>query len=207
MAGPDEQDEPEITAIAWVSVGVLIVALFVLFAAGAGFLVSVFGAMGISLATGIALTVRSTARTPEERRRAEQASGWLLPADADVAMNEGPGTFAYDVVGESHHLDALQAIVTEEGLDLDQPGQLACQAFLLCEPDNPHDPNAVAVVISLRRVGYIPRDDAAGLAPKLRELANSRVAGGRGGQVLCVQARIGWQERGRIGVRLDLETD
>jgi len=207
MAGQDEQDDPQATAIVWVTMGTLVVALFGLFAAGAGFFVSVFGAMGIAMAVLIGLTVRSTRRTPEEQRRAEQVSGWLLPEDADVAMNEGPGTFAYDIVGESYHLDALQEIVTEEGLDLDQPGELACQALLLCEPDNPHDPNAVAVVISLRRVGHIPRDDAAELAPKLRKLANSRVAGGRGGQVLCVQARIGWQQRSRIGVRLDLDTD
>ena len=207
MAQHDGQDVPEITAIVWITVGVLVVALFGLFAAGAGFFTSVFGAMGIALATAVGLTVRSSARTPEEQRQAEEASGWLLPEDADVTMNEGPGTFAYDIVGESFHLDALQAIVTEEGLDLDQPGELACQAFLLCEPDNPHDPNAVAVVISLRRVGHIPRDDAAELAPKLRELADSRVTEDRGGRVLCVQARIGWREPDRIGVRLDLETD
>lgn len=35
------------------------------------------------------------------------------------------------------------------------------------EPDNPHDGNAIAVMASHHVIGYVPRDDAAQLAPLL----------------------------------------
>jgi len=41
------------------------------------------------------------------------------------------------------------------------PGTIAC---LVREPDNPHDPNAVAVWIDGKAVGYIPKKDNAVLA-------------------------------------------
>jgi hypothetical protein len=120
-------------------------------------------------------------------------------------MNDGPGTFQYQVVGESHYLNELKSIISDAGLQVDEPGEYFCRAFLLCEPKNEHDPNAVAVVIDSKRIGYIPRKDAQELAPELRKLANTRTRSGRGGQVLCVQACVGWSGPERIGVRLDLD--
>jgi hypothetical protein len=35
------------------------------------------------------------------------------------------------------------------------------------EPDNPHDPNAIAVVVGRRKVGHLPRGTAEWLAPRL----------------------------------------
>lgn len=35
------------------------------------------------------------------------------------------------------------------------------------EPDNPHDPNAVAVVVGRVRVGHLPRDVASWVAPRM----------------------------------------
>lgn len=141
------------------------------------------------------------------RPTAEQKalSGWLLPKNAEVAMNDGPGTFQYEVVGESHYLNNLHQIVENSGLKVYEPGEIYCQALLFCEPENEYDPNAVVVVIETKRVGYIPRKDAQELAPELRKLANTRTKKGRGGQVLCVQACIGWSGPERIGVRLDLD--
>lgn len=123
--------------------------------------------------------------------------GWLLPRNAEPVPNEGPQTFAYDIVGESHCNANLLRIIEDEGLDPAQGGEFFTQAFLLCEPQNRFDKNAVAVVIALKRVGYIPRKDAKELAPQLASMASR-------GEVLLVQARIGWQDPAIVGVQLDL---
>lgn len=128
------------------------------------------------------------------------SDGWLLPRDAEPAMNDGPGTFSYNVVGESHHNANLRRILRDAGMETGDGGEHFTQCFLLCEPKNQHDPNAVAVVIDGKRVGYIPRVDAEELAPQLQGLAKA-------GQVLCVQARIGWSDPAIIGVQLDLDFD
>lgn len=125
------------------------------------------------------------------------ADGWLLPDDPKVAPNEGPGTFDYNVVGESNYNANLRAILREEGIDVNVGGEFQTGAFLLCEPQNKFDPYAVCVVIGNKRVGYIPKEDARSLSPQLQEMAAY-------GQVLYVQAVIGWSDPAVIGVRLDV---
>jgi hypothetical protein len=60
------------------------------------------------------------------------------------------------VAGASYRADALQ----DDGFT---PGR---RLALVCEPDNPHDPNAVAIWDAERRVqaGYVPAE----IAPELR---------------------------------------
>jgi hypothetical protein len=123
--------------------------------------------------------------------------GFLLPANAQPVFNAGPGTFQYNVVGESNYNANLRAVLKEEGIDAGVPGEFETTAMLLCEPRNQFDPNAVAVVVNTRRVGYIPKEDAKGLSPQLQQMA-------AGGQVLFVKAVLGWNDPMVIGVRLDL---
>lgn len=123
--------------------------------------------------------------------------GWLLPKDAKPVPNEGPGVYSYNIVGESHCNANLRRIIKDEGLDPSDGGEMFAQAFLLCEPQNKFDKNAVAVVVALKRVGYIPREDAKDLAPQLASMASR-------GEVLLVKARIGWQDPAIVGVQLDL---
>lgn len=120
-------------------------------------------------------------------------SGNKPPARETIAI-AGDGAYGFPVVGESHYQVALNAICggrTETG------HEHYCEAILETEPDNPHDPNAVAVRIDGRKVGHIPRD----LAPRIaRAIGMHRAA---------VKAVIvgGWSRRGEIGsygVRLDL---
>lgn len=125
------------------------------------------------------------------------SDGWLLPKNAKPVPNEGPDTFSYNIVGESHCNANLRRIIKDEGLDPKVGAAIYAQAFLLCEPENKFDKNAVAVVIALKRVGYIPRGDAKNLAPHLKSMALR-------GEVLLVKARIGWQNPAIIGVQLDL---
>ena len=199
-------DDTHVNLATYATIVVLIGLMAILFlAVGTRLWTAIWVSMLVSMAALIAFLVWSSTPTDAERAQRQAASGWLFPADADVAMNDGPGTFQYEVVGESHYLDNLQQIISSAGLKVDEPGEFYCQAFLFCEPGNQFNPNAVAVVIELKCVGYIPRADAQELAPKLRLLANTGTKDGLVGQVLCVQACIGWSGPERIGVRLDLE--
>lgn len=110
------------------------------------------------------------------------------------------GRYAFNIVGESHYQDAIEAIVggrTREGADE------VADAVLACERDNPHDGNAVRVDIEGRTVGYLSREHAekyrrwtATLSPPDRDVTcPARIVGG-------------WDRgngnRGHFGVKLDL---
>lgn len=68
-----------------------------------------------------------------------------------------PPRAARTVRGESHYQDALSDLC---GGKIEGGHKFACEADLVPEPDNPHDPNAVAVFIQGRKVGYLPRQSA-----------------------------------------------
>ena len=69
---------------------------------------------------------------------------------------DDPRVRVVKVAGASYRADALQD-------DAFSPGR---RLALVREPDNPHDPNAVAIYDADRRVqaGYVPADVARGLA-------------------------------------------
>jgi hypothetical protein len=88
------------------------------------------------------------------------------------------------VVGVSHYQEPLLAIVGAAG---DERVRQAVTATLEPEPENPHDPNAVKVLVEGRHVGYLSRDDAVRYGPAVRllrehdrVLACDAVVGGRG---------------------------
>jgi hypothetical protein len=60
------------------------------------------------------------------------------------------------VVGTSHYQDALLVL---SGRQADEEIRVEKIAVLVPEPDNPHDPNAIAVHIDERLVGYLSRDE------------------------------------------------
>ena len=61
------------------------------------------------------------------------------------------------MTGERHHAADIRHILTSEsGGNLD----FKCEARLVPEPDNAADPNAVAVIVHGRRVGYIAAEAA-----------------------------------------------
>lgn len=70
-------------------------------------------------------------------------------------MATRPRKRIFDLKGESHYQRALLWC---------EPGE---RVKLVREPDNPHDPNAIAVKSGDECLGYIARDDAAKLAPYL----------------------------------------
>jgi hypothetical protein len=60
------------------------------------------------------------------------------------------------VVGTSHYQDALLEL---SGRAADEEIRVEKIAIFVPEPDNPHDPNAIAVRIEARLVGYLSRDE------------------------------------------------
>lgn len=108
---------------------------------------------------------------------------------------EGDGDFEFDIVGESHYQDALSEIC---GGKATNGHERYCVAYLLPEPENPYDSNAIAVYINKLQVGYIDRQSA------------RRMSKSMSGQVVTVDAVIvgGWRhtngDQGAFGVKLDL---
>jgi hypothetical protein len=90
-----------------------------------------------------------------------------------------------NVAGESHYQDALRELGdTGAGEEV----RLACTAVLASEPENPHDPNAVAVRVEGRLVGYLPRAEALAYGRLVQEVeergrapACEAMIAGRGG--------------------------
>jgi hypothetical protein len=107
-----------------------------------------------------------------------------------------------DVVGEASHVDALEAVA--DGRTWAGPRHRLVTASLEREPGNPHDHDAVRVVVGGETVGYLPRDDAPGFHELIGELA----ARDRGA---TARARLtgGWDRgpggRGAIGIELDID--
>lgn len=104
------------------------------------------------------------------------------------------GDFDFDVVGESNYQAELSAICgghCEEGVEHE------CTALLVPEPTNPHDANAVKVVIEGRTIGYLSRQHAI--------LYRRRIGGaGRCGALVVGGWDRGNGDRGHFGVKLDL---
>ncbi len=123
------------------------------------------------------------------------------------------GDHIEDVVGESHYQSEIESVVgpkTPDGHDDD------VIAWLRPEPDNAHDPNAVAVMLksaaaTFAKCGHLPRELAVAWQPLLVTLGATN--GGR--PVLCAgTVRGGWSrgkksgERsvGSFGVKVDVPT-
>lgn len=112
----------------------------------------------------------------------------------------GPGTFSFDIVGESHYQRALRRIAGPK----DEDGkQHRCVATLVLEDENPYDKKAVRVDINGETVGHLSKSDARRYRKTIAQLGlKSRRA--------KVQALIvgGWSrgggDTGHYGVKLDL---
>lgn len=75
------------------------------------------------------------------------------------------------VVGVSQYQDAIRVVT---GLDeADERPLWEGLALLAPEPTNPHDPNAVQVVVESTLVGYLDRESAARMRPVLEAIAEA----------------------------------
>ena len=121
-----------------------------------------------------------------------------IPSSMEVTAHLLNDDGSVEVVGESHYQPALRAAVAACGT---LAGEIpTTRAILMREPDNPHDPHAVAIYLEgHEKIGYLSRADARAYGPVLRTLAGRGVLGACG-------ARIYGGEPGRpsFGVWLDL---
>lgn len=118
-----------------------------------------------------------------------------------VALVEGDGTYSFkDVVGESNYRQALKALITE-GTDQEREnGEVFRDAFIVPEPTNTFDKNAIQVRIAEHLVGYIAKGRTAEFHPVLQDARK------QGFDYVVVKAVIAFDSRSAdplVGVRLD----
>lgn len=106
-----------------------------------------------------------------------------------------PGGIEVRIVGESFYAKTLAEIVGPAG---DNFGGTMLWASVVPEPENPYDPNAVAIVINGKKVGHLSADNAIVFGPVAQRII------ALGCDVQCAATIVGG--RGRFGVVLDLGT-
>ena len=124
-----------------------------------------------------------------------------MPEDAPVLTSlSGDGGFALALVGESHYRQNFDRIC---GKTVDGANNMIVTAVLVCERDNPHDPDSVRVDVNGLPVGHLSR----AMARKYRtRLADHQLDERR--RSCRAMIRGGWDrggdDRGEYGIRLDL---
>jgi Bacterial PH domain/HIRAN domain len=127
----------------------------------------------------------------------DAAPAAAAPPRNGAAVIIGDGKFGFPVVGEEHHQDILEALA---GGRRESSAHVAVPALLLPQPDNPYDPDAVAVFMRGHEVGHLARN----VAP---EFLRALQAGGYGRAACEAMIVGGWDrgatDHGNFGVRLN----
>jgi hypothetical protein len=108
------------------------------------------------------------------------------------------------VVGTSHYQDVLLELAPRQG---EEEVRVEKTALLQPEPDNPHDPNAIAVRIDDRLVGYLSRDENTrwlDVVTSAQIGAEAMIAGrqGTGGLGVFLRLPTPTEARAQIGIAL-----
>ncbi|KAB7744155.1 DUF2510 domain-containing protein [Nostocoides sp. F2B08] len=121
----------------------------------------------------------------EDVQRQAEAPSELAASELRPVRPWAKATEHQRVVGENQYPEAFRALLLENDARAGDFGaeMRDLSATVIAEPDNPFDPNAVAVLVQGRLVGYLPRDDAAVYSPSLQDLADR-------GECLRVEARV-----------------
>lgn len=122
-----------------------------------------------------------------QEQEATQHPPWMRNG-MTVSLFEGSEVL--EVKGESYYQDELGQVVKSEGREV--------AAILAPEPDNPYDPNAIAVWVVGLKVGHLSREDAAIYQPAITRLMKDE------GQPIAVTGRIfgGGPDKPSLGVWL-----
>jgi hypothetical protein len=121
-----------------------------------------------------------TRPTPTVRQRLDLRSV-TLPAGYRYLI-QGP---LLDVVGESNYRTAIEDAVGRRP----EGHQDVVDAALVWEPENEHDPNAIAVQIAGRTCGYVPKPDAVRYRPVMEWCRREGFT-----PVVRADVRGGWQK-------------
>jgi hypothetical protein len=120
-------------------------------------------------------------------------------APQPIHLARGRG-YTFDLVGESHYQDTLDALC---GGKCEEGHRLPLTVQLCFQEDNPHEPNAIAVLVDREVVGYVPRHLAARMRDELLKLNPAE-------RPVTCDAKIvgGWrradEDEGHYGVKLSL---
>ena len=108
--------------------------------------------------------------------------------------------YSTPVVGTSFRQKDLLKVA---GPKKERGKKIKCFAALVCEDDNPEDPNAVMVLIDQKHVGYLPREDVEEYRKELLTLDNSLP----NTKAMAIVTG-GWkndQDEGDFGVKLNIK--
>jgi hypothetical protein len=145
--------------------------------------------------------IRSRMHGSEARIQTRMHGDEARNISADIVELKGDGSYSVEVVGESAHQSALEAIAGGRTRD---SARKHVDAVLILEDDNKYDPNAVRVEVAGKTVGYLSREDAPAYRAHLAALGQPKARG-------ACHARIvgGWDrgvgDQGSYGVYLDVE--
>lgn len=106
------------------------------------------------------------------RSRKNETANRLLSENFDKQMSQaladyvqknaiaigGDGSFSFRVVGEKFRKESFKELA--EHLQIEEDETIKLQTQLVCQPNNPHDPKAVAVTLGGFLIGYVPRYSA-----------------------------------------------
>lgn len=121
-----------------------------------------------------------------------------IPATVRIVQE---GSCDFDVVGESSYQRELAQIA---GPAPDEGHEFPVTVWLICQDNNPHDRNAVAVVVQEKTVGYLSREDAKEYRESLREETDSLPSAITAGLIVGGGIKRKTGERMHLGIRIDL---
>lgn len=122
--------------------------------------------------------------------------------DESIAHLAGPGTFSFDIVGESNYQAALESICGGHSFEGQEK---SVKAFLFHEDNNPYDAKAIRVDIERKTVGYLSRENAREYRRKLQEAGYPPITAACSAKIVGGWDR-GSGDKGHFGVKLDLPT-
>jgi hypothetical protein len=128
-------------------------------------------------------------------RHGSQADVDAAPRNRKTDPRPWDGRTSVKVAGESYRQDDLVRITGRRGSEAIKLDDVDLE--LVCEPDNPHDPRAVKVLVQGHHVGYLSKGNARTYGKRIER---------EGGRV-DLKGFIGCQEGGPIGVRVHVPDD
>lgn len=124
----------------------------------------------------------------------------LAPEPKGVRAVELVGGQRVNAVGEAQYQARLEAIC---GGKCERGHEKEVRVFLVPEPGNPHDPDAVRVTVEGEPVGYLCRADAVAYKGPLAEIVKAKAVATCAGTIVGGWSRAGANE-GNFGIWLDL---
>lgn len=155
---------------------------------------------------GKALADTTSALRPEalgkpEPRDLDERPDWMVEGTMEAILCSGHQNL--DVVGESMYQDNLWRVIGDQAEPWQDRIRVKITALLVPEPQNPHDPNAVAVWIDGFKVGHLPKEKASLYLPGILAIQQEHGKPVALAGVIAGRGMSEDDEPGMLGVFLD----